>query len=45
LSHVTGSKVERAYNRSDYLERRRTLMQRWADYCSNTESKVIQLHG
>ena len=45
LSHVTGSKVERAYNRSDYLERRKVLMQRWADYCSNTNSKVIQLHG
>jgi integrase len=44
LSHVTGSKVERAYNRSDYLERRKVLMQRWADYCSNTASKVIPLH-
>ena len=44
LSHVTGSKVERAYNRSDYLERRKVLMQGWADYCSNTESKVIPLH-
>ena len=45
LSHVTGSKVERAYNRSDYLERRKVLMQRWASYCSNTESKVVQLHS
>ena len=45
LSHVTGSKVERAYNRSDYLERRKVLMQRWAGYCSNTESKVIPLHS
>ena len=45
LSHVAGSKVERAYNRSDYLERRKVLMQRWADYCLNTESKVISLHS
>ena len=45
LSHVTGSKVERAYNRSDYLERRKALMQRWADYCSNTESNVIPMHN
>ena len=45
LSHVIGSKVERAYNRSDYLERRKVLMQRWAGYCSNTESKVIPLHS
>ena len=45
LSHVTGSKVERAYNRSDYLERRKVLMERWANYCSNTERKVVQLHS
>ena len=44
LSHVTGSKVERSYMRGDFLERRKVLMQRWADYCSNTESKVIPLH-
>lgn len=45
LSHVTGSKVERSYMRGDFLERRKVLMQRWADYCSNTESKVIPLHS
>jgi integrase len=33
LAHVTGSKVERAYQRSDLLERRRTLMQLWASFC------------
>lgn len=33
LAHVTGSKVERAYRRGDALERRRELMQAWADYC------------
>mgnify|MGYP006094117409 FL=1 len=45
LSHVTGSKTERAYNRSDYLERRKVLMQRWADYSTNTESNVIPMHN
>jgi integrase len=44
LSHVTGSKVERAYNRSDYLERRKVLMQRWAEFCDNSDSKVIRIH-
>ncbi len=33
LSHITGDAVERAYARSDALERRRILMQAWADHC------------
>ncbi|WP_348272131.1 integrase arm-type DNA-binding domain-containing protein [Rhizobium sp. NFR03] len=33
LSHITGDAVERAYARSDALERRRELMQAWADHC------------
>ena len=32
LAHVEGSASERAYRRTDYFERRRTLMQEWADY-------------
>ena len=32
LAHVTGSAVELAYNRHDYLEERRKVMQEWADY-------------
>ena len=32
LSHKVGSDVERAYARSDLLERRRVLMQNWSDY-------------
>lgn len=31
LMHVDGSKVSRAYNRSEMLDRRRLLMQEWAD--------------
>lgn len=34
LAHVTGSEVERAYRRTDFLERRKILMQKWADHCS-----------
>ena len=33
LAHVAGA-VEAAYQRSDLFERRRELMQRWADYCA-----------
>ena len=32
LSHKVGSDVERAYARSDLLEKRRALMQRWSNY-------------
>lgn len=32
ISHKVGSKVERAYARSDLLERRRELMEAWSDY-------------
>jgi len=32
LSHVVGDDTETAYRRSDLLERRRPLMQRWADF-------------
>lgn len=33
LAHETGSDVERAYRRSDMLERRRDLMGEWASFC------------
>ena len=32
LAHVVKNQVEAAYARSDLLERRRTVMQEWADY-------------
>ena len=32
LAHVEGSATERAYRRTDLFERRRELMQAWADY-------------
>ena len=34
LAHVTGSEVERAYRRTDFLDRRRELMKQWADHCT-----------
>ena len=32
LAHIEGSATERAYRRTDLFERRRELMQAWADY-------------
>lgn len=36
LAHVEGSAAELAYRRTDYFERRRALMQDWADYLAQT---------
>ena len=33
LAHVVGDETERAYRRGDALERRRALMDAWAEYC------------
>lgn len=35
LAHVVGDQVERAYRRGGALERRRELMQAWADFCAS----------
>ena len=37
LAHQVGNEVEQAYRRSDALEKRRTLMQAWADFLSTAE--------
>jgi integrase len=38
LSHALGSSVERAYARSDLLERRVLVMQEWADYACKSRN-------
>jgi integrase len=43
LAHKVGSDVERAYARSDPLERRRALMQRWSRYVSGADGTVVPL--
>lgn len=43
LGHTVGGTVERAYRRTDHLEQRRVLMQRWAGYLTETKSKVVRL--
>ncbi len=35
LAHTLGNSTEQAYARSDLFERRRDLMQMWADYLSS----------
>jgi integrase len=44
LAHAIGSEVERAYRRSDALEKRRELMEAWAAYCDpNRTAKVLRM--
>ena len=38
LSHRVGSEVERAYSRSDLLEKRRTLMAQWSAFVASVET-------
>ncbi len=43
LAHSTGSSVERAYRRTDYLEQRRVLMERWADHVIGGTGEVVRI--
>ena len=46
LAHVLRDKTEAAYQRGDMLDRRRTLMQAWAHFCSSnaaTKGQVVPL--
>ena len=43
LAHKVGSDVERAYARSDLLEKRRLLMDRWSGYVCGEIGKVIRV--
>ena len=45
LAHHVGTAVERAYARSDLLEKRRRLMDQWAAYLTGGRAKVVRLHG
>ncbi|WP_417463050.1 tyrosine-type recombinase/integrase [Kordiimonas sp.] len=41
MGHVVGGAVERAYRRTDFLDQRRTLMERWADYLLVSEKENV----
>lgn len=43
LSHVAGDTVSRAYQRSDYYETRKEVMQRWSDYIVSCAPSSLNL--
>jgi integrase len=46
LAHVVGDRTEAAYRRGDRFDKRRRLMQAWADYCltgSESDGDVISI--
>nr|WP_275116155.1 site-specific integrase [Aliiroseovarius subalbicans] len=45
LAHVTGGKVERSYRRTDFLEQRRALMERWANHVTGGTGEVVRIAG
>jgi integrase len=46
LAHQIGSAVELAYQRSDMVERRRTMMQNWANYLEgHASANVVAIHA
>jgi integrase len=48
LAHAVGDKVEAAYRRGDLFDKRRKMMDAWANYCStahNVDGKVVAIKG
>lgn len=47
LAHVSGNAVERSYRRTDFLEKRRVLMKRWAVHVSGGVStgKIVPIRS
>ena len=45
LAHTVGSRVERAYQRSDLFQKRRQLADTWARYCAATGGKVVAIRA
>lgn len=43
LAHAAGGKVELSYRRTDYLDKRRILMGRWARHVTGQNSSLVQL--
>jgi integrase len=41
LAHTVGNKAEAAYRRGDALEKRRTMMEAWAQWCEPKEADVV----
>jgi hypothetical protein len=45
LAHAVGNSVVQAYQRSSMMERRRPVMQRWADYVTGKADAKIRSIG
>eukprot|EP00903_Cladosiphon_okamuranus_P016435 g15156.t1 len=43
LAHSIGTKVELSYRRTDFMERRRVLMERWAQHVLGADTNVLRL--
>jgi integrase len=43
LGHTVGGSVERAYRRTDFLEQRRVLLERWAGHVTGQGGQVLQM--
>tara|TARA_R110002074_G_scaffold104113_6_gene224744 strand:+ start:823 stop:2028 length:1206 start_codon:yes stop_codon:yes gene_type:complete len=43
LAHVVGGSVQRAYRTTDVLDKRRVLMQRWADHLAGRTGDVLSM--
>lgn len=43
LGHVVGGSVERAYRRTDFLEQRRVLMERWAQHVTGQNGQLVKM--
>lgn len=45
LGHVVGGKVERSYARSDLLDGRRVMLDKWAAHVTGQSARVVKLRG
>jgi integrase len=45
IAHVRHEKTVRAYKRTDFLEQRRVLAERWADHVTGGAGRVVKLVG
>jgi len=41
LAHAIGNKVEAAYRRGDLFEKRRKLMEGWAEFCAGPAGETV----
>lgn len=44
LAHTVRDKVERAYARTNHLDRRRALMTMWADHCAGGRGEIVPMN-